>query len=143
MKTLIRTLALASFILLGCNGLRGQKSLLLQDIQPLMTYSSESSSNIILSADNSSNSYQFYLEEKIQVNDWMVNREEWLKEGNSGLVSSTRLETEKELVVEDWMISNFNIGDNWLSNLVREEKEPPLKLQDWMVCCEEWQAVRL
>jgi len=143
MKTLIRTFALISFILLGCVGLMGQKSLLLQDIQPLMSYSSESRSEIILSADNSSNSYRFYLEEKIQVKDWMVNKESWLVNPNSGHASANRLETEKELVVEDWMISNFSIGDSWLSELVKAQKEIPLKLQDWMVCCKEWQAERL
>ena len=63
----------------------------------------------------------------------MLNKEAWL----------TRLETEKELVVEDWMISSFRIGQPWLSQLVKEQIEPPLQLQDWMVCCKEWQAVRL
>ena len=143
MKTLIRTLALFSLLLCGCVGLMGQKSLLLQDIQPLMAYSLDSRSDIILSADNNSNSYQFYLEEKIQVKDWMVETEGWLAKAGSELSMATRVETEKELVVEDWMISNFRVVDSWLNNLVKEQNEPPLKLQDWMVCCREWQAVRL
>jgi hypothetical protein len=41
------------------------------------------------------------------------------------------------------MIGDFSKGESWLSELVKEEEEVPLKLQDWMLCCKDWQAVRL
>ncbi len=140
MKTLIRTLALIPLMLLGCVGLMGQKSLILQDIQPLLTYSSDTRSNTILSADNSLKSYQFYLEERIQLREWMVSKEEWMAQVGSGLISDNFTEREQELKVEDWMLESFGTGDLWLNVLVKEEKETPVKLQDWMLCCQEWQA---
>ena len=143
MKTITKTLALISLMLFGSAGLMGQKNLLLQDIQPLMSYSTGSRSHIILSADYNSNRYQFYLEEKIQVKDWMINQTEWTGSGSARLSSATRLEEENEMVLEDWMVKEFKTGEQWLSELVKEDNEAPLKLQEWMICCKEWQAVRM
>jgi hypothetical protein len=143
MKTITKSLVLISLMMLAGGALMAQKNLLLQDIQPMMSYSSESRSDIILSADYNSNSYQFYLEDKIQLKDWMVDRTEWT--GNLSkqlhLVSKTELENKIEL--EDWMIGDDFKEESWLSELVKEQEEVPLKLQDWMLCCKEWQAVRL
>lgn len=143
MKTLMKTLTLISLMLSGGVGLMGQKSFLLHDIQPLMTYSSESISALIVSAENNSDNSRLYPEEKTEVKDWMVNQEGWLAKGPSDLASASLLETEKELEVEEWMISSFQTGDQWFSNLVKEQTEPPLQLQDWMLCCKEWQAKSL
>ena len=143
MKTITKSLALISLMLLAGSGIVAQKSLLLQDIQPMMSYSSESRSDYILSADYNSNGYQFYLEEKIQIKDWMVDRTEWMGNLGKELNLETQAEFENKIQLEDWMIGDYLNGNSWLSELVKEEEEVPLKLQDWMLCCEDWQAVRL
>ncbi len=143
MKTIAKTLFLICVILMGSLGLKGQKSLLLQDIQPLMAYSSDMRYDVELSAEYRSSSYHFYMEDKIHLKDWMINTKQWNESGKSLLASSTRLEKEKALPLEDWMVLPFSADRNKLTELITTEEEEPLRLEDWMICCTEWKIVRL
>jgi hypothetical protein len=146
-KTFLLTL---SGIMLSL-ALMGQKNLLLQDIQPMMAHSNETKSEIILSADYRSNSYEFYMEDKILVKDWMISERDWLGSAENKLAVEDWMvnnhqwghEVENELVLEDWMVEGFSQKDSRLAQLLKEERESPLILQDWMICCKDWQASRL
>ena len=80
------------------------------------------------------------MEDKIKLTDWMVSRERWVAQEGEVIVSANRIEREKELQVEDWMLGSYENVDQWLSELVEVDNEAPVKLQDWMLCCKEWQA---
>jgi hypothetical protein len=140
MKTIVKNLVLSGFIFLGSAGIMGQQNLILEDVKPLMACSTDMKCDITISAENTLDSYQLYIEERIQVKDWMLNRADWMMKDESILASATRPGKEAELQMEDWMIRNFLPEEHRLTNLVKEEKESPLVLQDWMLCCKEWQA---
>ena len=132
MKTLARIIALLSAMLLISLGLMGQKYLLVQDINPLPAFANITKYDI---------GYRYFSEDKIQLKDWMINREQW--ETAESLFSEIRLEKETSIVVEEWMIEPFGSDDADLSELVKEDKELPMELQRWMYCCTDWKIVLL
>jgi len=132
MKTLARIIALLSAMLLISLGLMGQKYLLVQDINPLPAIANITKYDI---------GYRYFSEDKIQLKDWMINREQW--ETAESLFSEIRLEKEASIVVEEWMIEPFGSDDADLSELVKEDKELPMELQRWMYCCTDWKIVLL
>jgi len=132
MKTLARIIALLSTMLLISLGLLGQKHLLVQDINPLPALANITRYDV---------GYRYFSEDKIQLNDWMINREQW--ETAESLFSEIRLEKESSIEVKEWMIEPFGSDDTDLSEIVKEEKEVPLELQKWMYCCTDWKIVLL
>ncbi len=60
MKTLAKTMFILLILMAGSLGMLGQNTLLINNIQPLMTYSSDIQSEIELSAVLTAGNYQFY-----------------------------------------------------------------------------------
>lgn len=137
MKTLAETIFVLLFLLAGNIGVVGQNTLLLKDIHPLLAQSSDVQSEIELSAEITARGYQFYMEEKIQLEDWMITQSEW--EGGSGtvLVSNIKVEPEPEMLSEPWMIQPFTtVSQDW--EFLVEAIEEPLEVRKWMICCADW-----
>jgi len=132
MKTLAGKIALLSVMLLTFVGLLGQKTLLAQDMNPLAALANDTRYDI---------GYRYFTEDKIQLKDWMINREQW-KTAESHL-SKIRLENEAGMEIENWMIEPFGSDDTDLRELLKEDKEVPLELQKWMYCCTDWKIVLL
>jgi len=132
MKTLAGKIAFLSVMLLTSVGLLGQKTLLAQDMNPLAALANDTRYDI---------GYRYFTEDKIQLKDWMINREQW-KTAESHL-SEIRLENEAGMEIENWMIEPFGSDDTDLRELLKEDKEVPLELQKWMYCCTDWEIVLL
>ena len=100
MKTLAKTMFVLLILMAGSLGMLGQNTLLINNIQPLMTYSSDIQSEIELSAVLTAGNYQFYMEEKIQLEDWMIQPFSTVSQDWDFLAEAI----EEPIVVRKWMI---------------------------------------
>jgi len=125
------------FLIAGSIGMLGQNTLLVNDIQPLRAYSSNIQSEVELSAEFTANSYLFYIEEKIQLEDWMIKQSEW-KDKSKTLNASVKLvEPEPEMLFESWMIQPYSTASqDW--EFLAVATEEPLVVRKWMICCADW-----
>lgn len=137
MKILAKTIFVLFFLITGSIGMLGQNTLLVNDIQPLLTYNSNIQSEVELSAEFTSSSYMFYMEEKIQLEDWMIKQSEW-KDGSKTVVASVmQVEPEPEVETESWMIKPFStVSQDW--EFLAVTSEEPLVVRKWMICCADW-----
>ena len=133
MKTIAKTLAILSVLLTGSLMLTGQKPFLIKDIQPLMAFVPDINDEVELSA----------VYNKVQLKNWMIDRNHWETAGSTRLAYALREEKEDRLVMEDWMVQLFAPGRDKLSELLKVEKEIPLQFHTWMICCADWKIVRL
>ena len=137
MKILGKTLFVLFILMAGSYGMQAQKSLLVDDLQPILAYSSDIQNDIELSAEYVASSYQFYMEEKIQLEDWMIKQSEWKDESKTVYASVMMTEPEPELLMEGWMIHPFlNCPQDW--EFLAEAMEEPLVVRKWMICCTDW-----
>jgi hypothetical protein len=117
----------------------GQNTLLVNNIQTLLAYSADIQSEIELSAELTAGSCQFYMEEKVQLKNWMIDEESWRDESPlSALASDVLIEPEPEIVAEEWMIQPFSAGTQETWEFLVETIEEPIKVRKWMVCCADW-----
>ncbi|KPL16832.1 MAG: hypothetical protein AMS26_03270 [Bacteroides sp. SM23_62] len=138
MKTLAKTMFVLLILMAGSLGMLGQKTLLIHDIRPLLAYSSDIQSDIELSAEHTASSYWFYMEEKVQLEDWMIEQSEWKDESNTVPGSAVKVEPEPELRIESWMIQPFTAGSQETWDFLVETIEEPLEVRKWMICCTDW-----
>ena len=125
------------FLLTGSLGMLGQTTFLVNDIQSIPAQSSDIQSEIELSAELSALTYHFYMEEKIQLQDWMIVQSEWKDESQTGLTSFLEVEPESEMLTESWMIQPFStVSQDW--DFLAETIEEPLVVRKWMICCADW-----
>ena len=137
MKILAKTIFVPLFLLTGSLGALGQNILLLNDIHTLLAYTSEVQSEIELSAEFTASSYQFYMEEKIQLEDWMITQREWEEGSGTVPVSAIQVEPEPEMLTESWMIQPFaTVSQDW--EFLTDTIEEPLEVRKWMICCADW-----
>lgn len=137
MKALAKTMFVLPILMAGSLGLLGQNTILVNDIQPLLAYSSDIQSEIELSAELTASTYQFYMEERIQFEDWMIVQSEWKNESKTELASVLKVELESEMLTESWMIQPFStVSQNW--DFLAEATEEPLVVCKWMICCTDW-----
>ncbi len=128
MKTLAKTMFVLLILMAGSFGMLGQT---------LMTYSSDIQSEIELSAVLTASSYQFYMEEKIHLEDWMIEQSEWKDESKTIPASAGKVEPESEMLAESWMIQPFStVSQDW--DFLTEAIEEPIVVRKWMICCADW-----
>jgi len=128
MKTLAKTMFVLLILMAGSLGMLGQT---------LMTYSSDIQSEIELSAVLTTSNYQFYMEEKIQLEDWMIEQSEWKDESKTVLASVVEVDAEPEMLAESWMIQPFStVSQDW--DFLTEAVEEPIAVRKWMICCADW-----
>ena len=132
MKTTVKTMAILVALLFSALTLMGQKSLLFQDDYPLRAALSVSNLDVDLITDHASGSYQFSLEDRMEVESWMLSSEQWKAD-----------ESETEIRLEDWMVEPGNNENINLNELITTEVEAPMKLEKWMYCCTDWKIVSL
>ena len=132
MKTTVKTMATLIALFFSTLTLLGQKSLLFQDVQSPIAAAPFTNFNVTLSAENKLKSSPFFMENKLQLEDWMLSSEKWKLE-----------ESETGITLEDWMVETHNDSDINLEELIKEEVETPLKLEKWMYCCTDWKIVNL
>lgn len=128
MKTLAKTMFVLLILMAGSLGMLGQT---------LMTYSSDIQSEIELGAVLTASNYQFYMEEKIQLEDWMIEQSEWKDESKTVLASVVNVDAEPEMLAESWMIQPFStVSQDW--DFLVEAIEEPIVVRKWMICCADW-----
>ena len=138
MKSLAKTMFVLLILMAGSLGMLGQKTIFVNDIQPLLAHSSDIQSEIELSAEFTASTYQFYMEERIHFEDWMIVQSEWKNESKTELASVLKVEPESEMLVESWMIQPFStLSQDW--DFLAEAIEEPLVLREWMICCTDWE----
>ena len=143
MKALAKTMFVLLNLTAGSLGMLGQNTLFVNDIQPLLAYSSDTQSEIELSAVLTASTYQFYMEGRIQFEDWMIVQKEWKKESKTELASVLKVEPEPEMLIESWMIQPFSttVTQDW--DFLTEAIEEPLVLRKWMICCTDWNLITM
>jgi hypothetical protein len=132
MKTTAKTMAILIALFFSTLTLVGQKSLLFQDVQSPIAAAPVTNFDVKLSAENKLISSRFFMEDKLQLEDWMLSSEKW-----------KLAESETGITLEEWMVETHNDRDTSLEELIMEEVETPLKLEKWMYCCTDWKIVNL
>ena len=142
MKALAKTIFVLLILTAGSLGMLGQNTLFVNDIQPLLAYSSDTQSEIELSAVLIASTYQFYMEESIQFEDWMIVQKEWKNESKTEPASLLMVEPEPEMLIESWMIQPFStVSQDW--DFLAETIEEPLVVRKWMICCTDWNLITM
>ena len=142
MKALAKTIFVLLILTAGSLGMLGQNTVFVNNIQPLLAYSSDTQSEIELSAVLTASTYQFYMEERIQFEDWMIVQKEWKNESKTELAALLSVEPESEMLVESWMIQPFStVSQDW--DFLTEAIEEPLVLRKWMICCTDWNLITM
>ena len=142
MKVLAKTMFVLLILTAGSLAVLGQHTLFVNDIQPLLAYSTDTQSDIELSAELTASTYQFYMEERIQFEDWMIVQKEWKNESRTELTSVLKVEPESEILVESWMIQPFStVSQDW--DFLAEAIEEPLVVRKWMICCTDWNLITM
>ena len=142
MKVLAKTMFVLLILTASSLAVLGQNTLFVNDIQPLLTYSTDTQSEIVLSAELTASTYQFYMEERIQFEDWMIVQKEWKNESRTELASFLKVEPESEMLFESWMIQPFStVSQDW--DFLAEAIEEPLVVRKWMICCTDWNLITM
>jgi len=142
MKALAKTMFVLLILTANCLGMLGQTTFFVNDIQPLSVYYTDTQSDIELSAEFTASTYQFYMEERIQFEDWMIVQEEWKNGSVTELASVLKVEPEPEMLVESWMIQPFStVSQDW--DFLAEAIEEPLVVRKWMICCTDWNLITM
>lgn len=137
MKSLAKKMFVGLILLASSLGMLGQTNLLVNDIQPLPSHSTDIQIEIELTAELTASTYQFYMEEKIQLEDWMIVQNEWKDVSTSGLSAFIKTDAEPEMLTESWMINPFSsVSQEW--DFLTEVIEEPLVVRKWMICCTDW-----
>ena len=137
MKILAKTMFVLLILMAGSFDMLGQTTLLVNDLQPFLAYSSDIQNEIELSAELTASSYEFYMEEKIQLEDWMIKQSEWKDESETLFASVIAVEPEPEMLTESWMIHTFlTFTQDW--EFLSEAIEEPIVVRKWMICCADW-----
>ena len=114
-----------------------QKTMIIS--MPMMAGHSALNADLTISLEFSNEAALLYIEETQMFEDWMLDREDWIKESISYVQFAINdTDTEAELQLEDWMLVDLSqeITDTW--DFLRVDKEAPIKLEDWMICKEPW-----
>jgi hypothetical protein len=123
-----------SILLTVCFASSAQKSILINDIQPLLAIHSELQYEIVLSSEFTLSGTRLYAEEKLGLEEWMLGRDNLDNEPlYKALYTVPSRSMEKDLLLEEWMLgSELPEGlFNW--DFLRVDTEPPLELQEWMI----------
>ncbi len=140
MKTLAKTIFVLLMLMAGNSGMLAQNTFLVKDIQPLPAYSSNIQSEIELSVEFTADTYQFYMEEKIQVEDWMIEQSEWENVSKTVPAYAIKVEPEPEMLTESWMIQPLSsVSQDW--DFLTVAIEEPLEVRKWMICCADWNLI--
>jgi len=124
-------------LMAGPFGMLAQNTFLINDIQPIVAYSSDIQNEFEISVEFNVSNYQFYMEEKIQVEDWMIDQSEWEDASKTLLAYALKVEPEPDMLTESWMIQPFSsLSQDW--DFLTVAIEEPLEVRKWMICCADW-----
>ena len=133
MNNSLKYLAL-SILLTVCFASSAQKSILINDIQPLLAIHSELHYEIVLSSEFTVSGTRLYAEEKLGLQEWMLGRDNWVNEPLfNALFDVPSRSMERDLLLEEWMLGSGSPEGliNW--EFLRVDTEPALELQEWMI----------
>ena len=82
MKIIAAPLTVVIVLFLSCVTLMGQKSLLLQDVKPLIAVVTDANNDVELSNGNSSGSFQFCMADRLEAENGMISTEQWEMDEN-------------------------------------------------------------
>ena len=93
----------------------------------LISSSEEVISSLIISIET-----DFFYEDQINLEEWMIDLDKF-SNNNASSIAENNIFIEEEQLLEDWMIST-----NWLNLGYEVFYEAPLQLEEWMCCPREW-----
>jgi len=128
-------LSLILILIIPFTTLIAQDSFIISDFEPIMArVDNESGFEIILSAESFSNSSSLYYENELELEDWMLDTGSRGKELNVLMKFNVRLEAiEKEMIIEDWMVTPAISDFRLYRDCIREDKEEDIILEAWML----------
>jgi hypothetical protein len=138
MKSLTKTMFVLLFLMAGSLVMFGQNTLLINNIRTLLAYTDDIRDEIELSAEHTAHAYRFYMEEKVPLEDWMIEQSSWRQGSFHTLASDIHVEPEPEIETEPWMIRPFTPGCQETWEFLVETEEKPLEVRKWMICCTDW-----
>jgi hypothetical protein len=123
-----------NILLTVCFASSAQKSILINDIQPLLAVHSELQNEIVLSSEYTISGTRLYAEEKLGLEEWMLGRDN--RENHPLFMALYKVPArsmEKDLFLEEWMLRPDSPEGliNW--DFLRVDTEPALELQEWMI----------
>ena len=128
-------LSLILLLIIPIISLNAQDSFIISDFEPIMAHVDEESHfEIILSAESYSNGSSLYYENELELEDWMLDTGKRGEELNALMNFNVRIETiEKEIAVEDWMLTPAVPDTKLFRDCIREDKEEDIILEPWML----------
>jgi hypothetical protein len=138
MKRTAKTLTILSLLLAVTCSLGAQKTFLVHDIHPLLAQVAAYASDVVLSAEHSAHSYEFYMEEKLELESWMITPGNWTGMKGTGFSSAPEAQKDASIPVEDWMFTPFRGDLPGMDYIFMEVPEEPLQVKSWMICLDDW-----
>ena len=133
MKKHIKYLTVIILLAASCAS-SAQKSILINDIQPLLAIYSDPQNEIVLSSEFTASGTRLFIEEKLGLEEWMLDRDNWLNAPvPEELYATHNKSLEADMFLEDWMLNSFSptMTNTW--DFLKVEIESPLELEDWMI----------
>ena len=131
MRTTAKTMGILLTILISSMTVLGQRDLLFRNNLPHLAVSTHAAFDMS-GKDNSRLTDDHFNEDLIRLNNWMVETGGW-----------GAAESETSVGLEDWMLHTLSGDIIRLEELVKVDREEPLKLEKWMYCCQDWQIGRM
>ena len=138
MKTTLKIITVAIMMILGVFSVSAQSTILIIEIQSFVASIQGLDAEFVTSSEITTENF-FFAEEKLALEDWMVDQDNWdTATGNNTIKVINEVTEEEELILEDWMVDqpSVEVQNSW--NFLRVDIEPPLKVEDWMICKEPW-----
>ena len=139
MKTTLKIFTIAIMMIMGVFSVSAQSTILFIEIQSFLANIQGLDAEFIISSEITTTENYFFVEEKLALEDWMVDQDNWDTAADINTINViNEASEEKDLVLEDWMLdqSSVEVQHSW--NFLRVDIEPPLKVEDWMICKEPW-----
>ena len=138
MKKRIKTLTVIILLAVSIAS-SAQKSILINDLHPLLLNYSEVQNEIILSSEFTISGTRLYAEEKLELEEWMLAPDNLLNAPLSeGMYANLDKSSEADIYLEDWMLSSSSPPVSNTFEFLKVDIEAPLKLEDWMINKDFW-----
>ena len=139
MKTTLKIITVAIMMIMGVFSVSAQSTILFIEIQSFLASIQGLDAEFIISSEITTTGNYSFVEEKLALEDWMVDQDNWdTTTGINTINVINEAGEEEDLVLEDWMVDQLSVEVQQSWNFLRVDIEPPLKVEDWMICKEPW-----
>jgi hypothetical protein len=138
MKTTLKIFTIAIMMIMGVFSVSAQSTILFIEIQSFLASIQGLDAEFIISSEITTTENYFFVEEKLALEDWMVDQDNWDTASGINTINVNEASKEEGLVLEDWMVDQSSVEAQQSWDFLRVDIEPPLKVEDWMICKEPW-----